>query len=142
VRKTPEPSVTLVALSGGGDPRTLFEVVRVLNAAGAPMIGNPIDVVGEAGQLAGAAMAPFPKASLLLLSGNPSSGSRMYPWSKTRGRGDDPTGKPDQAWSARASIALSPLSGAALTVCEVKMAGKRSDVNPRSATDRRPNFTM
>jgi hypothetical protein len=51
-----------VVLRGGGDPRTLFEVVSVLNAAAAPMIGNPIDDVGDAGQLAGAVISPFPKA--------------------------------------------------------------------------------
>jgi hypothetical protein len=49
-----------VVLRGGGDPRTLLGVVSILKAEEAPMIGNPIDDVGDAGQLAGAVISPFP----------------------------------------------------------------------------------
>jgi len=74
VRNQPLPKATSVTASGGGDPKTLLGVVRVLKAAAAPIIGNPETEVAEEGQLAGAVMAPFPKAILLLPLGNPPSG--------------------------------------------------------------------
>jgi hypothetical protein len=107
VRKSPEPSWTLVVRRGGGEPRTLLEAVNVLNAPEAAMMGSPFTLFGVEGQLAGAAIWPFPNAILLSSSGNPFSGARTYPSNKTRGRGDDATGNRAHVRRARVSRALS-----------------------------------
>ncbi len=144
VRKSPEPSVTPVVLSGGGEPRTLCEAVKVLNAVEAAMIGNPPADLGEAGQCAGAEMSPLPKAILLLLSGNPYSGFRTYPWRRTRGRGDDAAGKCDHLRSAwvRSTLTPAPLVDDASATPGMKPTAKSNNADPRAAVRRSATFTM
>src|SRR3984957_1584537 len=106
VRKSPEPSRTAVVPSGGAEPTGReVGVVRIVNAAAAPMTGKPIDRLGDPGQLAGWVIPPLANASLLESSGKPFSGFRTSPCSRTTGRGDDRAGKRAHAWRARSSRA-------------------------------------
>jgi hypothetical protein len=106
VRKSPEPSWTAVVPSDGDAPTGReVGVVRIVNAAAAPMTGKPIDRVGDPGQPAGGVIWPLSNASLLVSSGKPFTGFRTLPCSRTRGRGDEWAGKPAHARRARSSRA-------------------------------------